>query len=116
MFSGVLCPLGETGCKLASDLINNQGWPSTFDLLPSSFSSGIGDMYYHIPFKHLFNILFLQSWRLDVGPHKMRQGLSSWTMVSALFSVGEVSVVHAILEGDGATLPRSLIVSPSDPQ
>lgn len=46
----------------------------------------------------------------------MRQGLSSWTMVSALFSVGEVSVVHAILEGDGATLPRSLIVSPSDPQ
>lgn len=66
-----LSPLGETegeGGKLTSNLLNNQGWSSTSDLMAPSASSEIIDMYYH--FK-LLKILFFAVLRIELGSDKM---------------------------------------------
>lgn len=68
-----LSPLGETGGeggKLTSNLLNNQGWSLTSDLMPPSASSEIIDMYYHILFK-LLKILFFAVLRIELGSDKM---------------------------------------------
>lgn len=67
-----LSPLGEMGVggKLASNLLNNQEWSSTSDLVPPSTSSEIIDMYYHILFK-LLKTLFFAVLRIELGSDKM---------------------------------------------
>lgn len=83
-----LSPLGETGGgegKLASNLLNNQGWSSTSDLVPPSTSSEITDMYYHILFK-LLKILFFAVLRIELGSND-RQGLFLNYSLSPFFSL-----------------------------